>query len=67
MKLDDQVWINWEQVHNLAAALEERTRTSEQRDVLMLSDDRLADLETKAAGMAQAIHEIRFIRRHAHG
>ena len=58
---EEQIEIYWRQAVALAEALSERIPLA--RTMVSPSDDRLHDLENKASGLAQALHDIRLLQR----
>jgi hypothetical protein len=63
-RIADRIAICWIQAQGLSQALSERINQERMRDFYMFSDDRLLELENQAQGLADAIKEIRTLRRY---
>lgn len=63
-RLHDRAAVCRLQIEGLARSLSERINETPKLDFFLFSEDRLLDLENQAKGLAEAIAELRLLRRY---
>jgi hypothetical protein len=64
VRLSDRAKVCRLQIEGITGALNQRVNETPKLDFFLFSDDRLLDLENQAKGLAEAIAELRILRRY---